>query len=55
VPDNSHFVTANFIVSIQQLQFEKGGRYSIDVAIDGRQEVSIPLLVKYAQGKIPGR
>jgi hypothetical protein len=51
VPDDSHFLTINFIVSIQQLRFEKAGLYSIDVAIDGRQEVGIPLVVKYTPAK----
>jgi hypothetical protein len=51
VPDDSHFLTINFIVSIQQLRFEKAGLYSIDVAIDGRQEVGIPLVVKYIPAK----
>jgi hypothetical protein len=51
VPDDSHFLTINFIVSIQQLRFEKAGLYSIDVAIDGRQEVGIPLIVKYLPPK----
>ncbi|MDB6021570.1 MAG: hypothetical protein JWQ04_1427, partial [Pedosphaera sp.] len=46
VPDDSHFLTTNFIVSIQQLRFEKAGTYSIDVAVDGRQEAAIPLVVK---------
>jgi hypothetical protein len=44
--EDTHFLTTNFIVSIQQLKFEKAGMYSIDVAVDGRQEASIPLLVK---------
>jgi hypothetical protein len=47
VPEDSHFLTINFIVSIQQLRFEKAGLYSIDVAIDGRQEIGIPLVVKH--------
>lgn len=46
VPEDGHFVTTNFIVSIQQLRFEKAGTYSIDVAVDGRQEASIPVVVK---------
>ena len=46
VPEDVHFLTINFIVSIQQLRFEKAGLYSIDVAIDGRQEVGIPLVVR---------
>jgi hypothetical protein len=51
VPDDSHFLTINFIVSIQQLRFEKAGLYSIDVAIDGRHEMGIPLIVKYIPPK----
>ncbi|HEX3800745.1 MAG TPA: hypothetical protein VH413_18775 [Verrucomicrobiae bacterium] len=46
VTDDTLFMTTNFIVSIQQLRFDKAGHYSIDVAVDGRQEASIPLLVK---------
>ena len=47
IPEDAHFVTCNFIVNIQQLIFEKPGLYSIDVSLDGRQEASIPLVVKY--------
>ena len=46
VPEDTIFVSRNFIVNIQQLKFEKPGLYSIDIAMDGRQEGSIPLLVK---------
>ncbi|HZV34226.1 MAG TPA: hypothetical protein VFB72_06570 [Verrucomicrobiae bacterium] len=46
VPEEALFVTTNFIVSIQQLRFEKEGLYSIDVAMDGRREAAIPLVVK---------
>ena len=47
VPDEAHFVTLNCIMNIQQLKFDKPGLYSIDLALDGRQHTSIPLLVKY--------
>jgi hypothetical protein len=47
MPEDSHFVTCNFIIGIQQLKFEKPGHYSIDIALDGRQEAGIPLFVKY--------
>ena len=47
LPEDVHFITHNFIVSIQQLKFDKPGLYSIDVALDGRQEAAIPLMVKY--------
>jgi len=49
MPPEAHFVTCNFIVSIQQLQFQKPGLYAIDIALDGRQEASIPLMVKFPQ------
>jgi hypothetical protein len=46
VPDETIFLSRNFIVNIQKLKFDKEGLYSIDIAVDGRQEGSIPLLVK---------
>ena len=48
VPDDTIFISRNFLINIQQLKFEKSGLYSIDIAVDGRQEGSIPLLVKKA-------
>ena len=46
VPEETIFVSRNFIINIQQLKFDKPGLYSIEIAMDGRQEGSIPLLVK---------
>ena len=46
-PEEANFLSRNFVVNIQQLKFEKPGLYSIDIAIDGRHEGSIPLLVKH--------
>ena len=46
IPAELNFLVRNFIINIQQLKFEHAGQYAIDVAIDGRQETSIPLLVK---------
>ena len=43
-PDQS--AVANFVVNIDRLKFDKAGLYSIDFAIDGRQEKSLPLLIK---------
>lgn len=54
VPDDSIFVSRNFIVNIQHLKFEKPGLYSIDIAMDGRQVGSIPLLVKHLPAKQEG-
>jgi len=57
VPDETIFLSRNFIVNIQKLTFEKEGLYSIDIALDGRQEGNIPLLVKIPpkQQMPPGR
>jgi len=46
VPDDSIFVSRNFIINIQQLTLPKPGLYSIDVFLDGQQKGSIPLHVK---------
>jgi len=46
VPEETIFLSRNFIVNIQNLKFEKEGLYSVNIAVDGRQEGSIPLLVK---------
>jgi hypothetical protein len=47
LPDDVHFGTRNFIVNIQQLQFDAPGLYSIDISLDDQPQASIPLLVKH--------
>ena len=49
LPADANFVARNFLINIQQLKFEKPGQYAIDIAVDGRQETSIPLQVKQVQ------
>ena len=51
VPENDSFAYRNFILNIQRLKFGKFGQHAVDIAIDGRQEASIPLEVK----QIPGQ
>ena len=46
LPGDSLFSTRNFIVNIQQLKFQNPGLYSIDLALNGKSQSSIPLLVK---------
>jgi hypothetical protein len=43
-PDDSSS-TASLVLVIQQLRLPKFGEYSIDLAVDGRHEASIPLFV----------
>jgi hypothetical protein len=44
-PDGQRSGSANLILNIQRLKLEKYGEYSIDLAIDGRSEGSLPLFV----------
>lgn len=46
VPEDAIFLSRNFIVNIQQLKFQNPGFYAINIALDGSQVGSIPLLVK---------
>lgn len=47
VPEEAHFISRNFNVNFQQLKFETPGLYSIDIALDGKEQTSIPLLVRH--------
>ena len=51
VPEDTIFISRNFIINIQQLKFEKPGLYSIEISKSGQQEGSIPLLVKHMPQK----
>lgn len=53
LPANALYICRNFIVNIQQLKFEREGHYSVDIAVDGRQEASIPLSVRVVQAPAP--
>ena len=46
LPDDTHFLTRNFIVNIQQLKFSEPGLYSVDVRLDNESKISIPLQIK---------
>jgi len=54
VPGDATFVTRNFVVNIQGLKIDQPGLYSVDVAVDGQHEASIPLAVK-KMGKGPSQ
>jgi hypothetical protein len=44
---------ANLILNFQQLRLDQYGRYSIDLAVDGRQEGSLPLYLKQVPQNSP--
>jgi hypothetical protein len=53
-PPGEDSVTACLVLQIQQMKLPKYGEYSIDLAMDGRHEASIPLFVRQAQvGQFP--
>lgn len=37
---------ANLLLNFQQLRFDRYGRYSIDLAVDGRHEGSLPVYLR---------
>jgi hypothetical protein len=39
-------ICANLVLNIQGVKFEKAGAYSIDLAVDGRHEKSLPLFIR---------
>lgn len=39
----------NMVLHIQGLKLEKFGKYSLDLAIDGRHEASLPLYIRQSQ------
>jgi hypothetical protein len=49
-PPGEDTVTACVVLQIQQLKLPNFGEYSIDLAIDGRHEASIPLFVREFPG-----
>lgn len=52
-PPNETSVTACFVLQLQQLKLPNFGEYSIDLAVDGRHEASIPLFVRPIPGAPP--
>ncbi len=43
---NSQIASANVVLNLGQLQFKTYGEYAINLAIDGRQEASLPFWVR---------
>ena len=56
-PDHQPSHPYNMILNLQRMKFEKFGEFTIDLAVDGRQESSLPLFVteQQAQGSGPER
>ena len=46
LPGEATFLSRNLVLNIQQLKFATAGLYAIEIAVDGRHEMSIPLAVR---------
>jgi hypothetical protein len=53
LPEDSHFLSRNFVLSLQNLKFDVPGFHSVEVSADGKALVSIPLLVKQVAADSP--
>jgi len=45
-PPGAPSVSINVVLNIERLKLDQFGEYSIDLALDGRHEGSIPLYVR---------
>lgn len=50
-PRDVHSVCANMVLGINGMKFDRAGQYSIDLAIDGRHERSLPVNVVQIEHK----
>jgi len=48
IPPNGQFSSINIVVNFNQLQFEKPGRYSFELYIDGDWKSGLPLFLNKA-------
>jgi len=46
LPQNQDSVAINMVLNLQRLKLEKYGEYAINLAMDGRQDASLPLYVR---------
>jgi len=46
VPQSQESASVNLVLNVQQLKIEKYGIYAVNLAVDGRQESSVPLYVR---------
>jgi hypothetical protein len=47
-PNSQPSATAQMILDLHNVKFTRFGQFAIDLAVDGRQEASIPLFVRQA-------
>lgn len=53
IPPDRESIAVNLVLNIHQLRFEHFGEHAVDLAVDGRQEGSLPLMVVQRSGGGP--
>ena len=53
IPPGENTAVANVILNLHQIKLPSYGEYALDLAIDGRQEGSIPLYVRERKEAVP--
>lgn len=53
IPPDRESIAVNLVLNIHQLRFERFGEHAVDLAVDGRQEGSLPLMVVQRSGGAP--
>jgi len=52
IPNNAPMAAANLVLNLGMLRLPKIGEYAINLAIDGRQEASLPFFVRPQPGEV---
>jgi len=52
-PPSRSTVATNLVLNMDRLKLSQPGEYSIDLAVDGRQEKSLPLYLRLREKKSP--
>jgi len=53
IPPDRESIAVNLVLNIHQLRFGQFGEHAVDLAVDGRQEGSLPLMVVQRNGGPP--
>lgn len=51
IPEDQLSAAINLVIGLGQIQFNKTGKYSVDLVIDGRHEHSLPLTILNQQNR----
>ncbi len=49
IPDGQRSASTDIVLNIQALNLSKPGEYALELAIDGRSEISLPLFIRQAR------